>query len=144
MEETIAKEVELNVINLNGENNHKLLAKDMKGTWQYKYTSTTRTILRTVWLLDFIAILFTRLDQNRDAALSHCAREAYNEGLGIHHPWVVRQAAKVAMYAVPGREALLSSTHLKYEHCQAIVSGANVIREHLWALYREKGFDTLP
>jgi Glycolipid transfer protein (GLTP) len=64
LQETILKEMELDVLSLNGENNHKLLPKDMKGTWQYKYTSTTRTILRTVWLMDFLALFFAKLTKD--------------------------------------------------------------------------------
>lgn len=68
-----------------------------------------------MWLLDFIVIFLTMADANRTIHLRECAKEAYAKGLGPHHPWVVRQAAKVAMYACPGREVLLDATKLTYE-----------------------------
>ena len=64
------------------------------------------------WLLDFLHQFFKMVDTQRDQALSHCARDAYLETLGTHHPWAVRQAAKLAMYAVPGKETLMLSTGL--------------------------------
>ena len=86
----IERELELGVQQLNGENNHKLLKKDMKGTWEWKYTSSVRTVLRTMWLLDFVFYLFSKILNDRDTSLSKCAKEAYTKGLAPHHPWIVR------------------------------------------------------
>ena len=55
---------------LNGENNSKLLPKDKKGSWEYKYVSTTRTVLRNLWLLDFLEDFMDNLYNNREMSLS--------------------------------------------------------------------------
>lgn len=90
IQDMINKEADLKVQPLNGENNGKLVSKDKKNSWEYKYTSTTRTVLRNLWLVDFLYIMMDRLYEEPTASLSHCAKEAYNGGLGPHHPWVVR------------------------------------------------------
>jgi len=63
------------------------LAKD---DYRHHFTSTTRTVLRNLWLLDFLRTFIGMLYSQRDAKLSACAKQAYSEGLGPHHPWVVR------------------------------------------------------
>lgn len=104
----IEREMALGVHEFNGENNTKL-KKLMKGSWECTYTSTTRTVLRNLWLMDFLETLMYELAKDRNASLSHCARAAYDKGLGPNHPWVIRQTAKVAMLAVPSREKFLNN-----------------------------------
>lgn len=101
---------------LNGENNHGLLKKEKlpHDDYRHKFTSTARTVLRNMWLLDFLHHFMGMIHDDRDAKLSHVAKEAYNKGLGPHHPWVVRQAAKVAMLAVPSRQTFLEETKAEY------------------------------
>jgi hypothetical protein len=51
------KEIELKVTLMNVE----IPTKDQKlkkGSWEAEYTATARTLLRTMWLLDFISIMF--------------------------------------------------------------------------------------
>lgn len=134
----------MDVKDLNGENNHKLLKKDMKGHWKYTYTSTVRTVLRNLWLLDFIYFFMKKIYDERDASLSTCAKEAYSKGLGPHHPWAIRQVAKVAMIAVPSRETYIRETNMNYEHVKDLLDGIDKFREPLWNWYREKGLDKLP
>lgn len=90
IQEMIEKEMSLGVESLNGENNHKLLKKDKKDQWEWTYTSTGRTVLRNLWLLDFLSTLMTLLHSKREMTFSGCAKEAYNVGLGPHHPWAIR------------------------------------------------------
>lgn len=96
-----------------------------------------------MWLLDFISTFFTLAEKDRTVHLSHCAKEAYSQSLGPHHPWVVRQAAKVAMYACPGREVLMESTKLEYGQISEILICVDAVRKSLWDLYKEKGIDNL-
>lgn len=103
----IKLELEQKLEQLNGDNNSKLLPKDKKGEWEYKYVSTTRTVLRNLWLLDFFEILFQNLNENREETLGHIAKEAYNKGLAPHHPWIVRQGAKIGLLAVPHKETFM-------------------------------------
>ena len=130
---------------LNGKTNSKVLKKDKAGSWEYTYTSTARTVLRTLWLIDFLHIFFSLIVTKPDQALSTNAREAYDQAFGAHHEWVVRQGAKVAMYAMPTKEVLMVSTGIKEEsHLATIVEGSDRIRLELWRYYKLKGLDTLP
>jgi hypothetical protein len=78
------------VINLNGENNHHLLPKTKKNDWEYTYTSTTRTGLRNLWLMDFLYYFMSKIINEKEISLGSCAKEAYAKGLGPHHPWIIR------------------------------------------------------
>lgn len=115
-----------------------------KGSWEAEYTATARTLLRTMWLLDFITMMFKLIVENKDKSLSNIAKESYAHTLGTHHPWVVRQAAKVAMYAIPSKEALILSTGLTFDQCIEISSNADLIKIELWAFYKEHKLDSLP
>ncbi|KAM0735346.1 Ceramide-1-phosphate transfer protein [Formica fusca] len=68
----------------------------------------TRTLLRLHRGLDFIREFLRQLGDLSDGdKTSSCCQDAYNKTLAKHHPWVIRKAAIVAMYAMPNREALL-------------------------------------
>ncbi len=62
------KELEMGVSELNGENNSKHV-KD-KHTWEYKYTSTARTVTRNLWLMDFIYHLMDNLTKDATTELN--------------------------------------------------------------------------
>ena len=104
----ITKELELGVTKLNGKHNKKLV-KD-KISWQYTYTSTARTVTRNLWLLDFLYVLMSNLADDATATLPSAVKEAYSQGLGPHHPWILRKAAGVAMIAVMSRETFEKDT----------------------------------
>lgn len=106
LQHLIEKEVALGVQELNGENNHKKFKKD---TWEYNYISTARTTLRNLWLMDFLEELMKLINEDKKSSLSHIGKQAYNKGLGPHHPWVVRQAAKVGFLAAPSRDTFIKS-----------------------------------
>ena len=136
------KEIDLKITELNAE-------KPVKGRkfgheWEAKYTSTARTVLRNMWLLDFVSLLFDNLNKDRTSKLSDVAKDAYSKTLGNHHPWIVRQAAKVAMLGVPSRDALILSTKLKYEHCEDITKNVDIIRMILWEDFKKLKLDNLP
>ena len=78
------------IIRLNGDDNHKMLKKDKKGTWLWKYISTTRTVLRNLWLLDYVEALMNNLRTDEKATISKCAKRAYKKALAPHHPWAVK------------------------------------------------------
>ncbi len=94
--------------------------------------------------MDFISMMFRLIDENRDMSLCNIAKESYAHTLGIHHPWVVRQAAKVAMYAIPSRDTLIHTTGLTFDQCKEITSNADLIRNELWAFYQEHKLENLP
>lgn len=146
MQDLIEKDVEKGIEKLNGEDNAKFL-KGMnlpKDDYRYKYTSTARTVLRNMWLLDFLHHFMEKLYNERDAKLSAVAKNAYNKGLGPHHPWVIRQGAKVAMLAVPSRESFFNETKASYEQIYEFKTCLEKFRPWLWDYYRQKKLDDLP
>lgn len=68
--------------------------------------SGCRTLLRLHralrWLELFLERLRTSSEESKTSVL--CA-EAYNESLAQYHPWVVSQAAGMAFWMLPGRQA---------------------------------------
>jgi hypothetical protein len=99
--------------------------------------------LRNLWLSDFIEILFRGLYEDPKATMHHCAKEAYNKALGIHHPWAVRQAAKLALYAVPNRESFFTSANYTIEACVTMKVTSDKFRLPLWEYYRHLGINEL-
>ena len=75
LQQMIEKERELGITDLNAEKPTK--GHKFKEQWEAKYTSTARTLLRNMWLLDFVSLLFKLVNENREAALSACAKDAY-------------------------------------------------------------------
>ncbi len=100
--------------------------------------------MRTLWFLDYLSLFIRLLSTQRDQAVSKCAKDAYSQTLGPRHPWVVRQAAKVGMYAAPNRETLMESSRMHYEDCTHICDNVDVIREALWKFYKENKLEGLP
>ncbi|XP_011696096.1 PREDICTED: ceramide-1-phosphate transfer protein [Wasmannia auropunctata] len=73
-----------------------------------KFVNGARTLLRLHRGLDFIKVFLLQLSDLSDLdKTGRCCQDAYNKTLAEHHPWVIREAAKVAMYTMPSKEALL-------------------------------------
>ena len=53
-------EAEMKVVELNGDNNKKMLPKDKKESWEWKYVSTGRHLVRMHWLTNFVKTLFIK------------------------------------------------------------------------------------
>jgi hypothetical protein len=96
-----------------------------------------------MWFLDFLSIFFTMAHKDRSIHLSYCAKVAYAKALGPNHTWVVRQAAKVAMYACPGREYIFNATNLTYDDIQELIEYVDTIRNALWDYFRARKIDKL-
>ncbi|KAJ8686621.1 hypothetical protein QAD02_022415 [Eretmocerus hayati] len=72
------------------------------------FVNGARTLLRLHRGLDFIAEFLRQLSELDDSDnTSACCQDAYNKTLAKHHSWIIRKAAKVAMYTMPNRELLL-------------------------------------
>jgi hypothetical protein len=52
--------------------------------------STARTVLRNLWLLDFLEIFMGELSKNCNATLKEISKEAYWKGIACHHSWIVK------------------------------------------------------
>ena len=63
-----------------------------------------RTMVRLLWFMEFLSVLLGRLGSDPNKSASDAAKEAYEKALGPHHSFMLRQAAKVAMMAAPGRK----------------------------------------
>ena len=100
--------MDLNLTKLNGSNNSSLLPSSSKGSFEYKYVSTTRTVLRNMWLFDFLEHFMLVMYEDRQATLKQIAEKAYEKGLAPHHPWIVRKAAQLGMLAVPHKETFMT------------------------------------
>lgn len=71
------------------------------------YISGSRTLLRLHRALDFIRMFLKRVGDLRDGdGTAQACREAYDATLAAHHTFVVRNGARVAMYALPTRQHL--------------------------------------
>lgn len=71
------------------------------------YVSGSRTLLRLHRGLDFIRLFLKRLSEMKeDDNTSQACKECYNSTLAKHHPFLVRNGAKLAMYAMPNRTDL--------------------------------------
>eukprot|EP00347_Sterkiella_histriomuscorum_P023651 403333863 len=146
LQDLIEDDIRKGVEKLNGENNDKLLKKDKlpKDDYRHKFTSTARTVLRNMWLLDFLHHFMNQIYNDRTAKLSSCAKFAYSEGLGPHHPWAIRQVAKVGMLAAPSRDSFLTETKATYEQIDEFRTELERFRPALWSYYKEKNLIDLP
>ena len=61
MQQIVLKEIELKVAQMNVEIQTKE-QKQKKASWEAEYISSARTLLRTVWLMDFITMMFKLID----------------------------------------------------------------------------------
>ena len=65
----IDEEIALQVIRCNGENNKKEVDKSKKDSWEMKYNSSGRNLVRMWWLTKFLTKLFDNLLNNNDMTL---------------------------------------------------------------------------
>jgi len=140
------KEVEAKIDILNGENNKKH-TKDPKLA---KYESSVRTMLRMTWFLEFLMVFLGNMGKDPKKSASDAAREGYDKALGPHHPFLLRQVAKVAMVAAPGRKTFNSKLFptLTPEEICAFLNEIDVELQkttaHLWKFYTDNKLTELP
>lgn len=77
--------------------------------------------------------------------------DAYKHALAPHHPWPVRQVAKLGMLTVHNRdefEGVIMGTNRTLQEkrvmLSAILDRINPIKETLWTYYREHNLTNLP
>ena len=115
LQQSVLAEVDMKVVQLNGENQSKMLPKDKKGSWEWSYVSTGRHLVRMHWLTNFVKTLFDILTTDEKATLSKALTDSYEVAFAPNHPWIVRKAAGLAMKAAPSKETLKSNINLKSE-----------------------------
>ena len=154
-------EAELKCQELNLDDNKKAikkLAKEDVKPWMAKYTSTSRTLYRGCWFMDFLAAIFLGVNEDKECKLSKVAGAAYATALGPHHPWMLRKIAGVAMNAINYRAVFIKNIcdeqtkvlgeeyteERCYDDLRILGEAASVTAKHLWALCKENGLDQLP
>ena len=133
-----------NVAQLNSYNNAKLLGKSEKDTWQYKYNSSARNVIRMWWLTTFITHLMELL-VNSDKTLQTCLTESYTVAFSPHHPWLIQKGAKLAMYAAGQREGFYKLAQV--EGPEAFTETAKlcaILRDALTKFLTEQELEKLP
>ena len=103
----IDEEINLGVIQLNGDNNSKKLDKSKKNSWEWKYNSSGRNLVRMWWLTKFLTKLLSNLITREEMSLVNACQDAYQTGFAEHHPWLVRKGAGLAMNFAGSKEALM-------------------------------------
>jgi hypothetical protein len=101
IQEVMDKEISLKIHELNGENNSKLGHK--KKTPYHDYTSSTRTLLRLSWFLDFFNNICINCLTNEKKSFAECISLAYDTVLAPHHPWLVRKGASIGISFAPSK-----------------------------------------
>lgn len=75
-------------------------------------------------------------------------KAAYNDTLAQYHPWIVRQGANVAMYAMPTREQLLNRVCFDVERSMSVLPDvldiSKVVYHRTEQLYTEYDLHALP
>ncbi|KAJ8916757.1 hypothetical protein NQ315_013962 [Exocentrus adspersus] len=116
------------------------------------YTSGSRTLLRLHRGLDFIQLFLKKLGElkNEDGISAAC-REAYDQTLAKHHPFVIRNGAKVAIYTLPTREVLLKRVCGKSDDIERslellpqTLEVTAIVHSRIESLYTVNNLHTLP
>lgn len=72
------------------------------------YTSGSRTLLRLHRGLDFIQVFLKKIGELDDSeSTAGACREAYDLTLAKHHPFLIRNGARIAIYTLPTKNVLL-------------------------------------
>jgi hypothetical protein len=81
-----------------------------------KYVSTSRSLLRMMWLMTFIRVFFNdALTLKTTEKLSGMLDHAYDEAFGERHSWIIRKGAKLAILAAPNKKFLMETMLGKYD-----------------------------
>lgn len=70
--------------------------------------SGSRTLLRLHRSLKFIMYFMRDLSSaKKDAKSSTIAQKCYTDTLSVHHPWLIRKGAMLAMYTLPAKQQFI-------------------------------------
>ena len=106
LSDLITEEKDSNVWECNGSNNDNINAiKNAKHEWKRTYKSSSRTITRISWFINFLNEFFYLL-HSTDMSSADLSKQAYNNHLADNHNFVVRAGANLALNIVPTREAI--------------------------------------
>lgn len=100
-------------------------------------------------LSDFIRSLLRKLGEiEADDKTSTVCSQSYNETLANFHPFLIRKAASLAMYAMPTRDQLLnkvcSDVQRSIEALPEMLQVTDTVYDRVEALYTQFDFHGLP
>ena len=145
METMIEAEIALGVIRCNGNNNSSELDKAKKGSWEWTYNSSGRNLVKMWWLTKFFCRLVENLVTKADMSLVDGCQDAYTEGFGSNHSWIVRKGAMLAMMTVGSREAMLAKWELQSaEELRPVLESVTTIRDKLTHILESRSLTDLP
>ena len=108
------------------------------------------TLLRLHRSLQFFAKFLDKVaNMDNDAKCSDVASEVYGKTLSEYHPWLIRQAAYLAMRSLPLKRDLIEN-YIKQTHEEAkelvplLVEAMSEVYNIIQALYEEKSLLNLP
>ena len=114
-------------------------------TWEGKYNSTGRNLVRMWWLTKFLSKLLHNLINNVDMTLVAACQDAYTTGFADHHPWLVRKGAGLAMMAAGSKEALIAKWGISdINEARPALASFETLRDQVDALLSSRNLKDLP
>lgn len=141
----VAMEISKGIHIYNGDNN-----SSKKASKEYrKYNSTARNLLRMMWLLTFIRVTFTEI-QDPSVSMPEILCKAYDAAFGEKHSWIIRKSAKLAIKASGNRRELIDVVMGKqcdeeeFQKMNKVFLERLVpVHEALWGYYKERDLTNL-
>jgi hypothetical protein len=110
----------------------------------------SRTILRLLWLFDFIGVLLQNLGKNPNKPLHEVCGQTYEETLAPKHSWIIRNSARSGMGLLPPksefRKCLGTERLSQEEEIKKLLvwsSKCNRTSEVMWAYMKSKGLEEI-
>lgn len=89
--------------------------------------------MRLSWFFALVTHLFKALGENPKKSPGDAAKEAYNLALGPHHPFMLRQIAKLAFVAAPNRKTfekrIFGEGASPEESCKILLNNSNKMQK---------------
>ena len=100
----------LGINKCNGKNNSKFVdAAKPQDSWEHKYKSTAGAAVAMWMFIRYLTKLVDNLVNNEEMSFVGACQDAYSKIFQNLHPWLVRQAAKLAMLAAGSKATLMQT-----------------------------------
>ena len=146
MNQMIDEEIALNVTGLNGDNNKSKCDKSKpKDSWEWKYNSSARNLVRMWWLTKFLTKLLDNVMNHEEMTLVANCKDAYQTGFAEHHPWLVRTGAGLAMNAAGQKASLFTKWGITHkDEVGPCLTHFIALRDQLSNLLDQRSLKALP
>ena len=114
------------------------------------HPSGCRMLLRLHWALEFIlAFMEKLLDEDENAGASKIAWDVYKKTLYRHHPWITRQLASVAVFALPSKKHLIDvMCKQEFSHVESLVKevldAAHPVHDRVETILKDSNLLAIP